>query len=221
MIRFLFSIHILLGFSSDIYSQSIKSLSIQPGPKEGKDAWVWSGERTKEANFGIEQPYNQGLHNVIRAEVWKWFGEAESDTIRSFLQFDLSKIPKSATVIEAKLTLKYFANTGFTPQLGENQLKIEMVSEDWDETEINWLNQPSVRTDFSLLLEKSTVMDQDYIDIDIRSMVQEMVYLPDQNYGMRLALFNEQPYNGLTFASSDHANSEIRPMLTVKYQVNQ
>lgn len=212
---------ICLIVSNTSSAQSIKILSLQPGPEDGKDAWIWSGERTKEANFGIEQPYNQGLHNVIRAEVWKWFGQEESDTIRSFLAFDLSEIPHTATILEAKLTLYFFANDGFTPQLGENELRIEMVSEDWDETKISWVNQPSVRTDFSIFLDKSLTQDQDYTGIDIRSMVQEMVYFPDSNYGFRFALLNEQPYNGLTFASSDHENASIKPKLFIRYQTNQ
>ena len=208
-------------FLQEANSQTIQTLTLQPGPDDGKDAWVWSGERTKDANFGIEQSYNQGLHNVIRAEVWKWFGQSESDTIRSFIHFDLSGIPDNSIVIEATLSLYYYANPGFTPQLGENSFEITLVREAWEEDIITWTNQPKVKDDFKVRVDKSSELDQSYLNIDIRNLIQEIVYVPSENNGMRLALVQELPYNGLTFASSDHADAGLRPKLSVRYKANQ
>lgn len=206
---------VLLCYSNHLLAE--KELTLQPGPEAGKDAWVWSFEPAREVNFGEKSDNNYGLSNVIRAEVWKWGGKKEPDTIRGFLEFDLSDISQKTSVFEAKLSLYFYANEGFTPQLGDNELVIQRVATPWDETEINWNNQPKGIEHNQIILPASVNTEQNYIDIDVRNLVQEMVYFPENNYGFLLKLKNEVEFNGLTFASSEHENEQLRPKLYIKY----
>lgn len=194
------------------------TLTLQPDSTEGKDAWVWSFQPARGINLGVANGQNQGLHNVLRAEVWKWGGLATPDTIRGLLQFDLSSIPKSAIVLEAKLSLFFYANPGFTPQIGENTMAIHPITEAWHEGEVTWLNQPAFDAHRPLIIPASTAPEQDYLDLDVRNLVQEMIYFPDANHGFMLRLRDERPYHGVTFASSDHTDSSKHPKLVIVYR---
>ncbi len=209
-------------FFITIYVNSLAQINtfvIQPDSTDGFDAWIWSFEPAREINFGSWNGINYNLHNVIRAEVWKWSGKETPDTIRGLLKFDLSDIPRSASIFEAKLSLYFFANEGFTPQLGNNEISIQRLVEGWSEDSVTWNNQPETSDRNKIVLEKSTSMDQDYLEIDIRNLVQEMVYFPEKNFGVMIKLLNEIEYSGVTFASSNHKDKAKHPKLLVKFIV--
>lgn len=207
-------IFILFG-TANLFAQ--KEVVYQPDSLKGIDAWIWSFDPAKSINFGSRNESNYGMHNVLRAEVWKWGGKEQPDTIRGLIKFDLSDIPQKASIIEARLSLYFYANPGFTPQLGDNELLIQRITEDWDEDDVNWLNQPLSTEHNQIKVEKSSKQEQDYLNIDIRNLVQEMVYFPEKNYGFLLRLEREKEFNGLTFASSDHNDSSKHPKLYIKY----
>ena len=209
----------ILVLVTETYAQ--KELTLQPDSEKGKDAWIWSFERFKEIGFGSESEQNYGLNNVIRAEVWKWSRKETPDTIRGLLQFNLSEIPNTASILEAKLSLYFYANEGFTPQLGDNELLIQRITENWEEDKVNWVNQPSATEHNQIELPKSENVSQDYLNIDVRNIVQEMVYFPEKNNGFLIKLKKEQEFNGLTFASSDFPDEKKRPLLYIKYLSNE
>ncbi len=212
--KYIFTLFVLI-FS--LSNAQYKELILQPGEKDGTDAWVWSFDPAREVNLGEKNESNGGLNNVLRAEVWKWGGKSESDTIRGLIKFDLSEIPKKSSVIEAKLSLYYFANEGFTPQLGNNEVLIRRVSEAWDESKVNWVNQPAATEHNQILVPATTSQNQDYIDIDVRNLVQEMVYFPENNFGFLLKLKSEVEFNGVSFASSENEDKTKHPKLVIKY----
>ena len=211
--------YLLPGISILLFAITLSAdeMTLQPNGDEGKDAWVWSFEPAREINFGVENDSNLGLHNVLRAEVWKWGGKEESDTIRGLLSFDLSAIPSNASVVEAKLSLYFYSNPGYTPQLGNNEFLIQRIIEDWSEEKVTWENQPSTTAHNQITVPASNTIDQDYIGLDVRNLVQELVYFPQKNHGFMLRLKSEVEFNGVTFASSEHTDSSKRPRLYIKY----
>ncbi len=180
-----------------------------------KDAWIWSYDLAENINFGEENASNNGLNNVIRSECWVW--GTPNDTIRGLIDFDFSSIPTVTTIIEAKLSLFYFANSGFTQQTGQNDLLIQRINQNWSETGVVWTNQPSVSTANQITVSASTSSTQDYIDIDVTNMVQDMIDNPATSEGFMLKMLNEVPYKGLTFASSEHPDSLLHPTLEITY----
>lgn len=195
-----------------------QTLDLQPDSTAGTDAWIWSFGPTRAINFGVRNAQNRGFNNVLRAEVWKWGGLSTPDTIRALLRFELSSIPQNAIVLDAKLSLFYYANPGFTPQIGDNAMLIQPITETWHEADVTWDNQPLADSTRALYISASTAPDQDYIDLDVRNLVQEMVYFPSANHGFMLRLADERPYHGLTFSSSDHPDASKHPRLTVRYR---
>lgn len=219
MRRHLTVLFLFLGLGlSTMPAMAQHTLDLQPDSTAGIDAWIWSFGPARSINFGVYNAQNRGFHNVLRAEVWKWGGLATPDTIRALLRFDLSSIPQNAIVLDAKLSLFYYANPGFTPQIGDNAMLIQPITAPWSEADVTWANQPTADSTRALRIPASTAPDQDYIDLDVRNLVQEMVYFPDANYGFMLRLVHEHPYHGLTFASSDHPDVAQHPRLVIRYR---
>ncbi len=191
------------------------TIVLQPGNETGKDAWVWSYYPT--LNFGEQNGQNGGLNNVLRAEVWKWYGDPDDDTIRGLIEFDLSEIQEYSIINEAKLSLFFYANPGYTHQMGENATNIQLVTQPWTEDEVNWDNQPPSTTDNQVLLPQSTSSVKDYLDVDVTVLVQEIIDNFGLYHGFMLKMVNEVSYAGLTFASSENNNSSLHPKLEITY----
>ena len=66
-------------------------------------------------------------------------------------------------------------------------------------------------------LSASTSEMQDYKNIDVTAMIQEMINKPSENYGFMIRLVNENHYRRILFGSSDNANVKKRPKLVVDF----
>ncbi len=206
---------VLLVFAST-YAQT--TVTFQPNAANGKDAWVWSYQPVVDINFGQANSSNGGLHNVLRAESWEW-DAGVADTIRGLIDFDLSSIPANATIIDAKLSLYFFANLNFTQQVGNNELIIERITSAWDEGLVTWNNQPTSTSVNQVLLPKSNSTTQDYLDMDVTQLVTDIYQNSGSSYGFMLKMQTEVPFRGLSFASSDHVDATKHPKLEVTYTV--
>lgn len=204
---------ISLSFNSyNAYSQN--TLIIQPDSVEGKDAHINS-------NFpDANEKDNHGFYSAG----WTWNGDY--GTVRSFMQFDLSSIPTNANIISAKLSLYNDRGNSFVLTDGEhasltvsNASFLSKVLEAWDEGIINWNNQPNFDPNKQIILEESTNPNQDYVDLDVSEMIQEMVENPTENHGFVLRLQTEINYAALIFASSDNIDSDKHPKLEVEYSL--
>ena len=103
------------------------TITLQPGPAEGKDALVSS----------LFPDTNYGSDPVCDA------GNTTTAIVRSYIQFNLSSIPESARVIDADLRLYQFGTYG-----GDNfAVGLYKVTSDWGESTIDWDPQPTSSTD--------------------------------------------------------------------------
>ncbi|MBC7390489.1 MAG: DNRLRE domain-containing protein [Opitutaceae bacterium] len=187
---------------------------IQPAT-EGIDALIFSRVDSKALNQG-NSPY-------FHAATWSWDADQLGDgTYRSLLKFDLSSIPQNSIIESANLTL-FADNYAISQNPGHNSLthsnasKLYTVNQQWEESTVNWNNQPTFNTNNATVsLPQSTTGNQDYI-LDVKSSVQGMVANPLMNYGWMLKQDIETTYSGMFFASSDNANAALRPKLLLKY----
>ena len=185
------------------------TLVLQPGPEEGKDAVVHT----------LYPNTNTGIHKAFRSDSWTiqgvWLIE------RSFIEFDLSAIPESATVVEAKLSLysHYDAHLNQTHSTlqGTNESWLRKIITNWDEFEITWNNQPAVTNANQILLPKSNYATEDYLDIDVTDLILDMINDPENSFGLRISLSYEHDYRRLAFASSDHQDPTKRPKLEITF----
>ncbi len=180
-------------------------ITLKPGPADGIDAEVWS----------LDPNTNFGTHDENRANAWTWDGQ--SGIQRSFLRFSLDAMPEGAILEYAGLSLFALDDPDTQLHAGENQSYIRRVIEDWDEATITWDNQPAVTATHEVEHTAATSGYEDFTDIDVTELVQDMI--DTENYGFMLRLQSETTYRRLGFASSDHVNAASFPELELCYTV--
>jgi hypothetical protein len=208
MKRSFFTLSLIFVFSICIKAQSTE-LILQPG-SEGKDAIIISSS-------SADNNYADYILNVPMA----WTNSGVPFTIRSLIQFDLSSIPDGAIITEAKLSLFFANNSSNGTQCnegGSNACSISRITESWLESEVTWNNQPNFTTENQVVLPRSVNPYQNYENIDVTGLIQDM-YESD-NYGMIIRLVNEVKYLRMTFGSSDNSDASTHPKLVVKYTMN-
>ena len=201
-----FTFIIIFTFNQS-FSQA--TIIIQPGPDDGKDAMI----RTLYPNT----PH--GDEETIMAAAWTYSGEF--GITRSLFEFDLSVIPDSVQVLDARLNLYYNPTCGHEGHYGENESYLQRITSSWEEYSVNWNNQPSVTYDNQVRIQTSTISTQDYPDINVTVLIIDMINDPENNFGFMLKLQDESKYRSLIFASSDHPISEIRPKLVITYDCDE
>ncbi len=202
---------LILGllFQLLVSAQAITNVTFQPDSAEGKDTYIQSGTSAN-TNYGTYANY----------AAISWTISSVPFTSRSLVEFKLSSIPSNAVITSAKLSL-YCNTTSDQTQLhsGSNASYLEKVTSSWGESTATWNNQPTTSTTNRITLAQSTSTTQDYLNIDVATLVQDMVTNPSTNYGFMLKLATESTYRSIQFGSSDHPNSSKRPKLEISYYV--
>jgi hypothetical protein len=195
---------LLLNFLSiSLFAQT--TVNIRPNANLGKDALINSQTPTT----------NEG--NSLDLACWSWTNNGSTNA-RSLMQFDLTSIPTNAVIQSATLNL-YCNTTSAITQLhsGSNASFLRRIITSWQENTVTWNTQPSTTTVDQVTLGASTSNNQNYLNIDLKSMVSAWVADANGNYGLMLQLQNESIYRSVILASSDHGDSTKRPLLTVTY----
>ncbi|MCX6276072.1 MAG: DNRLRE domain-containing protein [Bacteroidetes bacterium] len=141
---------------------------------------------------------------------------------RSVFKFDLSCIPSNAIIQNASLSLYYATQNSYGNQQHESltnsdESVVQRITSAWTENTVTWNNQPSTTSADQLILPQSTSGTQDYLNMNVTAMVQQMV--GSVNNGFLMKLTNEAYYANLIFASGDNPDSSKHPQLVVTYTV--
>jgi hypothetical protein len=192
-----------------------KTLTIQPGPVEGKDSYVSS--LAVSSNYGSEFSLMIGKHTVatiglIRAN----YMYEEDDFQRSFLQFDLSELPEDAVIVGADLKLHVYAYFG----TADIAVGVYQVTESWEESSITWNNRPNY-----LLSPESTILftlnDNIWLSWNITSLVQGWLDGSIVNYGVTVKNTDVTVADTTfhCFSSDELTFPTLRPKLEITYYV--
>lgn len=204
---------ILLSACSIVHHASAQTtLVLQPDAAVGEDAYVWSNN--PDDNYGTNQDFN--------AVGWTWSGVPGAQ--RSVINFDLSSIPAGASINSASLSLYHNPDSGLIPftgghsQLsGSNQSVLQRITSAWSESTVDWNTQPTTTSTNQVVLAASSSSTEDYLNIDVTAMVQDMIDNPATSFGFMYQLTDENYYRAMLFASSDHANAALHPKLEINY----
>jgi hypothetical protein len=141
---------------------------------------------------------------------------------RSFIRFLLPELPPGTTNLKAYLNLYHDPNSGHTGHAyispaDENAAIIQRVTEPWNSQNMNWLNQPGVTSASSVILPKTNSSNQNFIGIDVTSMVEDCYDLEMTSVGMRISLLTEELYRSMIFASGNNPDPGRHPKLILTY----
>ena len=188
-----------------ILTDKTKELILQPDATAGKDARVdtWHADN------------NLGERGDLMIKYWTIYGEIANT--RAFIEFDLSSIPANSTIDSAKLSLYHWPDNDHSTLSGSNVCWIQRVIEPWNENTITWNNQPATTTVNQSQLPESFYATQDYVDIDVTQLVQDIVDNSSASFGFMIILKVEDAYRALYFSSSDYMISAKHPKIVVNY----
>lgn len=134
-------------------------------------------------------------------------------TARTYLRFDLSPIPSTATIQSATLTL---CPTQTNAVAVGRIYKATRVTSAWDESAITWNDQPSVAGDetaSALVLAGLSCVGYAVGD-DVKMWIEEGV----ANHGWQVGDTSENASgSGMTYGSRENSDSAVRPILTVTW----
>ena len=199
---------LVVTFSEAVQSDSC--IIFRPGAELGKDAYIDS--RLNNDNFG----------NHIDFPAISWTNGGIPVNIRGLVDFDLSEIPEGVIINSASLSLYSFnssSNGSHSTLSGSNESVLSRVIDPWNENAVNWNNQPATTTQNQAFLPASTSSIQNYLNINVTNLVQDMVADPDNSYGFQIKLVTEEYYRKMIFASSDNVDSRLHPKLVVCYSL--
>jgi Zn-dependent metalloprotease len=137
-------------------------------------------------------------------------------TARSFLQFDLSSIPSSATISQATLRL-FYDTCSFGPE--EVGVGVYEVMGPWTESTLSWNAQPSFTWDaedvLSMGCEGATGA---YVQWDITALAQDWVSGSAPNHGVVVKALDELGERGRLLARFGSRERAVgQPQLVVSY----
>lgn len=197
-------------------------LAMQPAPACANDAIVWDLDQ-ESATFGPTYNQNYGSSFLPIME-WTWGGIPGSRW--GLLEFTaLRRLPPGTQIQDARLSLYFLPNSSdgthsLPSSTGRPHLMlIQRIIEKWEQDVVTWNTRPAFTAENELLLPPPTRIDQDYTDIDVTALVQDMVNQPERSFGFLLRLQLPEYYQKLIFASSerDNGNPALRPKLEVTY----
>ncbi|MFH1320788.1 MAG: DNRLRE domain-containing protein [Bacteroidota bacterium] len=185
---------------------------LQPDSIEGKDAILTDWQPNS----------NKGIHSDFDALAWTV--SSVPGIYRSLLDFDMSFIPSSTIIISAKLSLYNNPTSGnnggqHSSLSGSNACWLQRVTSPWDEMTVTWNTQPAITTVNQVILPQSTSPNEDYLNIDVTALVQDMIDNPSSSFGFMLRLQTEIEFRALIFASSDNADPTNWPKLEICYSI--
>ncbi len=184
------------------------TITLQPNASRGKDALLTSLARNT----------NYSDHADFSALAWTNRGSLVH--VRALLAFDLSEIPIGAVIEKAYLSLYSYkspANGAHSTRSGSNKSVLQRVTSPWEEHTVTWNTQPSTTAIGQVYLPASRSAIQNYEQIEVSQLVQDMVNSPGANHGFMLRLAIEEVYRSMIFASSDHLNGALHPKLEVTF----
>lgn len=174
------------------------SFGIQAYPRESfkfspvEDTFV--SEKQKSLSFG-EYPY-------IRVG-----RDKEGFRYRSFIKFDISKMPLNCHVTRASLTLYSQDKKAF------EGLEINSADRNWIENSITWNGHPQRKKLISIEQVEEGLFKYTF---DVKSIAKDWYYNVERNYGFLLKAFDEEQVQFKSFLSKEYSNRLYAPELEIE-----
>jgi hypothetical protein len=196
-------------------SNQWQTLTLQPGPDDGKDAMISNLDPDK--NFGDYKYFeatfiSEPVLTVMRSN-------------RSLVWFNLNSLPKSAVIKKVTLQLFYdipipwdsnvFITEPVTSSLWYGGV-LQQIVEPWEENKVTWNTQPKSILANQVFISPF-IRNVNFVTVDITTLFVPVNDIAAANYGILFKLWPTEKFPGFRFASSDYPDATMRPKLTVYY----
>jgi len=183
----------------------VKEVIIQPGPEEGKDAWV---ERNIFCNH--DNIYaNSGSDSIM--EIINDQNDCSGIQRSALIQFPLDTIPANAEISSAKFEFYGWGTINVQNQVPTFSLCKQVTP--WEESSVTWETKPYRERMCDIEIDKLSANSR--YSVDVTSKVQDWVN-GKSNYGFEISSTEDGVYGGII--SSDHPQEDKRPRLVVNYK---
>ena len=197
---------LLMIFLSSCSNSKDDNLTLQPDSVKGNDAYLRS----------LTPNSNYGTHPDFTSEAVTNAGNYVA--VRCIIDFDLSSIPSTAVITDAKLYLYTYNSPRTGQHLGINLSYLQRITSGWDEMSVTWNTAPATTALHQAILPTSTSVNENYV-VDVKELVQDYVADKAHSFGFMLRLADETIYKRMIFASSDNTNIGIHPKLILTYHL--
>jgi hypothetical protein len=203
------SLHPKLEIDYFVPAPNESSILMRLNNTNSEDSYLWS----------VDPLSNNGNNSEIGTANWTWSGKP--GTISSLLKFDLKQLPENAEIKRAYLRLYGNYPTSSAVQnghSGNNDWKIQRITSDWKENEVNWDLTPTSTDTNEIVFEKCLMKNQDFC-IDIKTVLQD-IFAAGNNYGLKIDLVNNDGFQSVIFGSSENSDTSLRPFVEIYYTQN-
>ncbi|GAB5552448.1 MAG: hypothetical protein Sapg2KO_20390 [Saprospiraceae bacterium] len=177
------------------------TISLSPKAEAGKDAYIQ--KQFPNINFGNEVNLFIGQDTLNSA----------TDSLRSFIDFDLSFLPKGTIVNNAQLILRP-KTLAF-----EDTILLSRIIEQWEESTITWDNQPPIdsasKTKVFIQFTPDTINQVQFLPVT--KLVQDMIDHPKNSHGFRIQPGTKT--TRLNYGSSDEKDWGFHPSLAIEVRL--
>jgi hypothetical protein len=137
----------------------------------------------------------------------------------------MGALPKSAIIQKVTLRLAYdlpipfdstFMITDPSTGVAFYGAVLQQIIEPWDEHKVTWNNQPKT-IEMNQVFLYPFIRNSNIIELDVTGIFVNPVADMLPNYGLLFRLWPKDEFPGFRFASSDYAESSMRPKLIIQY----
>ncbi len=169
---------------------------------------------------------NYGDNIMMQCNAWTYsFLDCGVGINRAMIKFDLNTPLSSNQIYDGRAELLlYFPDVNnqetqnFMGSATDNMLYVNLISENWQENAVTWNNQPDVLPGYSVLVPSTNnIPSFDDYQISVGDLVSFWFCNPEQNYGFKLRLVNEEYYRRVSFSTKEYNNPENHPKLVCHF----
>ncbi len=189
---------------------NLVTVEIRPGSEESMDG-----------NISELFPDTKNNGDNPRLNVFTWTRGGILHVKRLLIAFNLDFVPPETIIQSAFLSLYYNPVDdveSFDFHSGSNEMYIERVIEPWIENSLSWSNKPATTAINRVGTEATSSGTQNFENIDVTQLIQDILDSQEGNHGMMLRMQNESnPYRALLLASGEHPDPSLHPKLVIEY----
>lgn len=186
----------------------VVTLSLQPS------------SNSTEVRVGIVGSQNISGPNYKNIVAEAWTVNGDNTYIRGLFKFDLSSIPATARILNARLSLYSdpaptegnLVNANYGTN---NAMFLQRANSNWNVSTVTWQSQPAGDVATQITIPHTGLSTLDLVDLDVTAQVKDMQQFG--NYGFLLKLQDETIYTSRIFCSSTANDASKHPKLVVQY----